>query len=109
LVQTQITFDNERLSLTASTTDTTTPATGESDAGMVIKESANNGFADVFEVSPDSGTNFGVCIGVTATNVVRSHNDPYGIGNSTGRYRLVMTADVDTRVYVQAITTRAEE
>lgn len=111
--QTQLTFDNARVSLTASQSDETIPATGESDSGMFSAESSID-TADVFEVSANSGTNFaealdcqgtrGFLDGITGENIQLAN-----IGNSTARYRVVVTATVGTRIYSQIITTVAEE
>lgn len=102
----ELTFDNIRVSLTASQTDATTPASGESDSGIFILEQKVGG--DTIDISGDSGSAFmaqqGPILGTTmGTN---NNNIPImSIGNSTGRYRYTATADVGTRIFHQIITT----
>ncbi len=103
-----ITFDNAQLSLTASQTDATTPATGESDSGNVMWTTSISG-VDTLETSPDSGSTFSALYPYnTQTGGMGGTEDAsllLGIGNSTGRYRVVMDANAGTRIISQTITT----
>lgn len=110
-VQTQITFDNVRISLTASQTDETIPATGESDKGNIVCETTLD-TADELAVSANSGTNFAEIFNqqqAQSVVVTSASVAIIGIGNSTGRYRFTMTATVGTRIIHQMITTEAEQ
>jgi len=110
--QTQYTFDNTRITLTASQSDATTPATGESDFGNNCQESATAATTNVFEMSADSGTNFTPFVAVRGRTDADTLGDNFavnGIGNSTGRYRYVMSGSAGTRIYNQMTTTIAEE
>ena len=104
-----LTFDNARLSITASQTDDTVPATGESDSGQIETVTAFS-TSDDFETSPNSGTNFhpwlsfqGTAIRITEN--ANSQGTIIGIGNSTGRYRITTDATAGTRIFHQLITT----
>lgn len=109
--QTQITFDNARISLTASQTDETIPATGESDNGTFVQSTSVAG-TDTFEISANSGTNYSARSRVEVYDSDFSINEAgsfvIGCGNSTGRYRYVASADVGTRILVMTVTTEAE-
>ena len=105
-----ITFDNERITLTASQSDATTPASGETDSGVVVAESTIAG-SDLFEISADSGSNFAAmtvvganAIDISVVNRTISYN---GIGNSAGRYRILASSDTGNRTYSKVTTTVA--
>jgi len=110
--QTQLTFDNARISLTASQTDETIPATGELDNGTFTQSTSIAG-TDTFEISADSGSNYSARSRVEVYNSDFSINEAgsfvIGCGNSTARYRYVATADVGTRILVMIVTTEAEQ
>lgn len=102
-------FDNSDFSMTESQTVEIIPATGESDFGMIIQRSGTA--ADTLLFSADSGVNY---IALTATNLGEKWGtfgqagtgfNILGIGNSTGRYKIVTTATVQTRNFVRIITT----
>ena len=103
-----LTFDNARTSLTASQTDETIPATGESDNGTLVQEVSITG-ADTFEISANSGTNYSTRSRVEVYNSDFSVNQAgsfiIGCGNSTGRYRYVANSDTGTREVVMTTTT----
>lgn len=111
-IQTQITFDNARISLTASQTDETIPATGESDNGTFTQSTSVAG-SDTFEISGDSGSNYSARSRVEVYDSDFSINEAgsfvIGCGNSTGRYRYVATGDAGTRIIVMTVTTEAEQ
>ena len=111
-VQTQITFDNARISLTASQTDETIPATGESDNVTFVQSTSIAGI-DTFEISANSGTNYSARSRVEVYNSDFSINEAgsfvIGCGNSTGKYRYVASADVGTRIIVMTVTTEAQQ
>ena len=111
-IQTQLTFDNARISLTASETDETIPATGESDNGTFTQSTSVAG-ADTFEISGNSGTDYSARSRVEVYNSDFSINEAgsfvIGCGNSTGRYRYVASADVGTRILVMTVTTETEQ
>ena len=110
--QTKLTFDNARVALTASQSDETIPATGETDNGTFVQETSIAG-ADTFEISANSGTNY------SARSRTETYNSDFSIneagsfviacGNSSGRYRYVCTADVGTRILIMIVTTESEE
>ena len=110
--QTQLTFDNARVALTASQSDETIPATGETDNGTFVQETSITG-SDTFEISANSGTNYSARSRVEEYNSDFSINEAgsfvIGCGNSTGRYRYVATSDVGTRQLVMTVTTEAEQ
>lgn len=102
------TFDNTEFTMTASQTTDIIPATGESDTGLVWVRVAVA--TDDFRLSANSGTNYTAVptVGVMATlgsagNVCAI----IGVGNSTGRYRIVTDNTVGTRTFARAITTEA--
>ena len=103
-----LTFDNVRLALTASQTDETIPATGESDTGLIICETTG-GFADALQFSADSGTTYESLRTSDQTNHIGTAEGRSvsfnGLGNSAARYKLVMTSDVATRDFMQGVTT----
>ncbi len=103
-----LTFDNQRLSLTASQSDETIPATGELDNGFLLVETAIN--LDLFSVSVNSGTNYIVFDSTMMGKTLNSSKNNLfinTIGNSTGRYKLVATADTGTRIFHFFISTLA--
>jgi len=111
--KTLITFDNEIVSMTASTTNTTTPATGECDNGMVVPETVIS-TSDTFNVSSD-GSDYvqlrellGVQDAEAALGVAFTLIPVTGMGNSDGRYRMIVDATVGTRTIQQILTTVAE-
>ncbi len=110
--QTQLTSDNARISLTASQTDETIPAIGESDNGTFTQSTSIAG-TDTFEISADSGSNYSARSRIEVYNSDFSINEAgsfvIGCGNSTGRYRYVASADVGTRILVMTVTTEAEQ
>lgn len=106
-----LTFDNARLSLTASQTDETIPATGESDSVTYLTSTVIGG-ADNLQISANSGTDYStiaVLIGVHSAAEFGDQIDTIqsipAIGNSTGRYRLSMDSTVGTRITIQVVTT----
>ncbi len=104
-----LTFDNARLQPTQSQEDETIPAVGESDTGTYFVETVQ-GSADKVSMSADSGSNYKGTY-LEATNqlgdVVGNVQFISGIGNSTGRYKLVMDATAGTRVIHQMLTTKS--
>lgn len=107
----ELTFDNARLALTASQTDTTIPATGENDVVTYIKPASISG-SDAFNISVDSGSNFVSAIADSVAGTDTFMNVAAGraqsvksIGNSTGRFQIVCDATVGTRDIEQLITT----
>ncbi len=102
-----MTFDNVRFSQTASQTLDIIPATGESDSGIIIRESGN--YVDVVSISGDSGTTYQIMKPMSADKLnITATGDTVqiiGVGNSTGRYRVISSADVETRYYHRIITT----
>ncbi len=110
--QTQLTFDNVRTTITASQSDETIPATGESDSGQFLCETPI-GSTDAFHMSSNSGSNYATTWTPTAKEAVGENAklihllNP--IGNSTGRYKWVASATAGSRIFHQMVTTLTEE
>lgn len=103
-----LTFDNELVSMTASQTDTTTPAVGESDSGQYILNT-RIGTTDVINLSSDSGSNFDPLFSDNSSTGIFGGTESRGtissIGNSTGRHQIVTSSTAGTRIFHQLITT----
>ena len=103
------TYDNADFSMTASQTVEIIPASGESDTGLIWVRTSIA--ADTLEFSADSGTNYRAINAAVVGSMGRSFGDAggcyfvLGIGDSTGRYRIVATSGVGTRNIGRAITT----
>ncbi len=103
-----LTFDNALFSLTASQTDATTPATGESDSGYIHCETLI-GSTDIAEISADTGSTFSSLTVYNRDSVKFLQLEDgvliHFVGNSTGRYRIVASATVGTRLFQMLVTT----
>ena len=111
-VQTQLTFDNVKTTLTADQTDETIPATGEADSTHMICDTVI-GSTDKFQISSDSGTTYD---SMQAVNTVSEafaggNRAPQFMvtGNSTGRYQILASNDAGSRIFQQMTTTEKEE
>tara|TARA_R110000823_G_scaffold307969_1_gene431384 strand:+ start:622 stop:1317 length:696 start_codon:yes stop_codon:yes gene_type:complete len=112
--QTQISFDNSTFTMSASQTVETIPATGESDTGFImVNTGVGSASDDAVFVSSDSGTTYTKSFTQTSSgsdfNSAGMKVTIDGIGNSTGRYKVVTVSDSGTRKFIKCITTIKEE
>ncbi len=104
-----ISFDNVRFTMTASQTVEIIPASGEVDNGIIFLESGGDTGNKLY-ISADSGSNY-----VLVTNIITKSTPSFsvtgdvaliqGVGNSTGRYKIVVDSTVVNRVFHRCIVT----